>query len=154
VPSGGWVGQIAECVQASANMKASRIGKRSNCDRARRPGLRCTHVAEEPAPCGGCDRDNRTRHRREHDRLVVATAQMRQRNAVDLPFSGPDFFDLRRGATTMFEAFAAVQTGRTVVRQEDGTVEQVRFASVSHYRAVSSHRSHGVGVTRAPRGGG
>jgi putative ABC transport system permease protein len=91
---------------------------------------------------------------RAADRLVVATAQMRQRNAVDLPFSGPDFFDLRRGATTMFEAFAAVQTGRTVVRQEDGTVEQVRFASVSHYRAVSSHRSHGVGVTRAPRGGG
>ncbi len=31
----------------------------------------------------------------------------------------------------MFEDFAAVQTGRTVVRQEDGTVEQVRFASVS-----------------------
>jgi hypothetical protein len=56
---------------------------------------------------------------------------MRQRNAVDLPLSGPDFFDLRRGATTMFEDFAAVQTGRTVVRQEDGTVEQVRFASVS-----------------------
>jgi hypothetical protein len=47
------------------------------------------------------------------DRLVVATAEMRQRNAADLPFSGPDFFDLRRGATTMFEDFAAVQTGRT-----------------------------------------
>ena len=31
----------------------------------------------------------------------------------------------------MFEDFAAVQTGRTVVRQEDGTVDQVRFASVS-----------------------
>ena len=68
---------------------------------------------------------------RAADRLVVATAEMRQRNAVDLPFSGPDFFDLRRGATTMFEDFAAVQTGRTVVRQEDGSTEQVRFASVS-----------------------
>ena len=68
---------------------------------------------------------------RTADRLVVATAEMRQRNAINLPFSGPDFFDLRRGATAMFEDFAAVQTGRTVVRQEDGTVEQVRFASVS-----------------------
>ncbi len=68
---------------------------------------------------------------RAADRLVVATAQMRQRNAVDLPFSGADFLDLRRGATAMFEDFAAVQTGRTVVRQENGTVEQIRFASVS-----------------------
>ena len=31
----------------------------------------------------------------------------------------------------MFEDFAAVQTGRTLLRQKDGTVEQVRFASVS-----------------------
>jgi predicted permease len=65
------------------------------------------------------------------DRLVVATAEMRHRNTVDLPLSAPDYFDLRRGAATMFEDFAAVQTGRTVVRHDDGTVEQVRFASVS-----------------------
>lgn len=65
------------------------------------------------------------------DRLVVATAELRQRNAVDLPFSGQDYLDLRSGARTMFEDFAAVQTGRTVVRHQDGTVEQVRFASVS-----------------------
>lgn len=38
---------------------------------------------------------------RAADRLVVATAEMRQRNAVGLAFSGADFLDLRRGATAM-----------------------------------------------------
>ena len=38
---------------------------------------------------------------RAADRLVVATAEMRKRNAVGLPFPGADFLDLRRGATAM-----------------------------------------------------
>ncbi len=38
---------------------------------------------------------------------------MRQRNAVDLPFSGPDFFDLHRGANFLTLVGGAVVIGRT-----------------------------------------
>lgn len=65
------------------------------------------------------------------DSLVVVSAEMRRRNAASLPLSGPDFLDLRRGATRMFEDFAAVQTGHRLLRRADGTLEQIRFASVS-----------------------
>lgn len=65
------------------------------------------------------------------DRLVVASGELRKRNAVDLPLSGPDFLDLRRAATTTFHDFAAVQTGRRLLARADGTPEQVRVASVS-----------------------
>lgn len=68
---------------------------------------------------------------KDPERLVVVSAEMRRRNVADLPLSGPDFLDLRDGATTMFEDFAAVQTGRRLLRRADGTLEQVRFASVS-----------------------
>ncbi len=64
-------------------------------------------------------------------RLVLALADMRRRNVRDLPFSVADFLDLRNGAKTMFEDFAAIDTFRAIVPREDGTPEQVRFAEVT-----------------------
>ncbi len=65
------------------------------------------------------------------DRLILACGEMRKRNVADLPLSDTDFLDLRNGAKAMFEGFAAVQTGRALFPQSDGTLEQVRFASVT-----------------------
>jgi predicted permease len=65
------------------------------------------------------------------ERLVVVSGEMRRRSAADLPLSGPDFADVRTGATRTFEGFAAVQTGRTLIPQANGKLEHVRFASVS-----------------------
>jgi hypothetical protein len=65
------------------------------------------------------------------DRLVVACSDLRQRNVKDFPLSDADFLDLRNGAKSTFEDFAAVNTGRGPVPQADGTPEQVRFARVS-----------------------
>jgi len=65
------------------------------------------------------------------ERLVVVNGEMRRRSAAELPLSGPDFLDVRTGATRTFAGFAAVQTGRTLIPRGNGTLEQVRFASVS-----------------------
>src|SRR5260370_16194300 len=65
------------------------------------------------------------------DRLVLACSDMRRRNVKDFPFSNADFLDLRNGARSTFEDFAAVNTGRGPVPQADGTPEDVRFAGVS-----------------------
>ena len=65
------------------------------------------------------------------DRLVLACSDLRQRNVKDFPLSDADFLDLRNGAKSAFEDFAAVNTGRGPVPQADGTPEQVRFAGVS-----------------------
>src|SRR5260221_5665126 len=63
--------------------------------------------------------------------MVLACSDLRQRNVKDLPLSNADFLDLRNGAKSAFEDFAAVNTGRGPVPQADGTPEQVRFAGVS-----------------------
>jgi predicted permease len=68
---------------------------------------------------------------KDPDRLVLASSDMRRRNVKDFPLSDADFLDLRNGAKSMFDDFAAVSTGRGPVPQADGTPEQVRFASVS-----------------------
>ncbi len=65
------------------------------------------------------------------DRLVLAGAEMRKRNVTDWPFSNTDVFDLRNGAKMTFEDIAAVNTGRTIIPREDGTLEQIRIASVT-----------------------
>ncbi len=65
------------------------------------------------------------------DRLVLACSDLRQRNVKDFPLSNADFLDLRNGAKSAFEDFAAVNTGRGPVPQADGTPEEVRFAGVS-----------------------
>ena len=46
------------------------------------------------------------------ERLVLACADMRQRNVRDLPMSTPDFLDLRTGTHGAFEDFTAVFTER------------------------------------------
>ena len=68
---------------------------------------------------------------KDPDRLVLACADLRTRNVRDFPFANADFFDLRSGAKTMFEDFAAIRTGRPIFPREDGTPEQVRGAFVT-----------------------
>ncbi len=65
------------------------------------------------------------------DRLVLACSDMRRRNVRDFPFSDADFLDLRNGARSSFEDFGAITSGRGPLPRADGTLEQVRFASVS-----------------------
>ena len=50
---------------------------------------------------------------RAADRPVVATAEMRQRNAIDLPLSGPDFFDHRTAVRTVVSNPGAASEGRS-----------------------------------------
>ena len=68
---------------------------------------------------------------RNPDRLVVAYGDMRRRSAADLPFSSPDFMDMRNGAKTMFEGFAGVRTSKMLLERTDGGIEQVRAAAVT-----------------------
>jgi|SRR5579871_862924 len=70
---------------------------------------------------------------REPDRLVLALRDMPQRNVRDFPFSNADFFDLREGTKGMFAGLAAVDVtpGRAVLRKEDGSPDQIRYATVT-----------------------
>lgn len=65
------------------------------------------------------------------DRLVLACSDLRRRNVKDFPLSDADFLDLSNGAKSAFDEFGAVNTGRGLVNQADGTPEQVRFAGVT-----------------------
>ena len=67
---------------------------------------------------------------RDAGRLTLIESDMRHRNVVDFPFSGPDFDDMRH-STTQFQEIAGVLTGRAVVRDESGEPEQVRRATVT-----------------------
>src|ERR1700738_4630665 len=49
---------------------------------------------------------------RDPHRLVLACDDMRKRDVKDFPFSNADFFDLRHGATSRFEDFAAANSAR------------------------------------------
>src|SRR5580658_7074249 len=64
-------------------------------------------------------------------RLVFAISGMRKRAVKDFPFSNADFIDLRNGARAMFEDLGAVNSGRAIVPREDGSPEQIRWASVT-----------------------
>src|SRR5215472_15445481 len=66
-------------------------------------------------------------------RLVTALRDMPQRNVRDFPFSNADFFDLQAGTKSMFEDLAAIDVtpGRVVLKKEDGTLEQVRYAAAT-----------------------
>jgi predicted permease len=68
---------------------------------------------------------------KDPDRLVLTCSDMRKRNVKDFPLSNADFLDLRNGARSNFEDFAAVNTFRATLRGIDGTPEQVRMAVVS-----------------------
>lgn len=67
------------------------------------------------------------------DRLVLALRDMPQREVSDFPFSNADFFDLRDGMKASLADVAAIDVtpGRAVLQKEDGTPEQVTYASVS-----------------------
>ncbi|HEY6403279.1 MAG TPA: ABC transporter permease, partial [Blastocatellia bacterium] len=65
------------------------------------------------------------------DRLVLGSAELRQRNVNDWPLSDVDFIDLRNGAKTAFEDIAAINTWRRVIPREDGSPEQARVANVT-----------------------
>jgi len=64
-------------------------------------------------------------------RLVLACSDMRRRNVKDFPLSNADYLDLRNGAKSAFEDFAAVVTFRGILQRSDGAPEQVRDALVS-----------------------
>ncbi len=68
---------------------------------------------------------------KDPDHLVLACSDMRRRNVKDFPLSNADFLDLRNGARSNFEDFAAVNTFRGTVPGVDGTLEQIRMAAVS-----------------------
>jgi putative ABC transport system permease protein len=68
---------------------------------------------------------------KDPDRLVIASADLRQRHVRDTPYSNADFIDLRDGTTSAFEDIAGVFTFRNVIPQEDGTPEQIRGAIVT-----------------------
>ena len=65
------------------------------------------------------------------DRLVFAISDMRRRSVKDFPVSDAEFIDIRNGTTDAFEDIAGVTTGRNTVPQQDGTLEQTRFAVVT-----------------------
>jgi putative ABC transport system permease protein len=65
------------------------------------------------------------------DDLVLACSDMRRRNVKDFPISNADFLDLRNGARSNFEDFAAVNTFPGFLPGVDGTPERVRMATVS-----------------------
>ena len=66
---------------------------------------------------------------KDPDRLVLAWEERGKRR--DFPFYDADFFDLRNRATSGFEDFAAVNGYLGILPREDGTPDQVRFASVT-----------------------
>src|SRR5437899_1767846 len=68
---------------------------------------------------------------KDPERLVLACSDMRRRNVQDFPFSAADFMDLRNGAKSVFEDFAALTTGRAIFPRADGAPEQSRVASVT-----------------------
>src|SRR6476646_644042 len=68
---------------------------------------------------------------KDPDRLVLACSDLQKRNVKDFPLSNVDFLDLRNGANTNFEDFAALNTGRLTLPGLNGTPERVRIAGVS-----------------------
>ena len=96
---------------------------------------------------------------RDPDRLVLACADMRARGVRDFPFSNADFFDLRSGAKTMFEDFAAIRPSRPIFPREDGTPEQViaAFVTTNTFRLLGIRIAFGRdfeeadGIAQPPR---
>ena len=68
---------------------------------------------------------------KDPDRLVFACTDMKKRNVRDFPFSDANFIDLRDGAKSTAEGYAAVLTRPVLVTREDGTPEQIPWGIVS-----------------------
>jgi predicted permease len=64
-------------------------------------------------------------------RLLYPCADQTKRNVSDHLWSAPDYFDLRNHASDALEDVAAVNTGRFNMAHEDGTPEEVAYASVT-----------------------
>jgi putative ABC transport system permease protein len=67
---------------------------------------------------------------RDAGRLALIESDMRRRNVVDFPFSGPDFDDMRHG-NTQFEEIAGVFTDRAVVHDDTGEPAVLSTAAVT-----------------------
>jgi len=65
---------------------------------------------------------------KDPDRLVIASADLRQRHVRDTPYSNADFIDLKDGTKSAFEDFAGVFSFRNAIPREDGTPEQITMA--------------------------
>ena len=65
------------------------------------------------------------------ERVVTAYGDWRKRNLPDYPFSNADYFDLRTGTNSVFEDMGAVYTWRAAVPKQDGSMEEIRLASVT-----------------------
>jgi predicted permease len=63
--------------------------------------------------------------------LLYACSDQRKRNVYDHLWSVPDYMDLRAHAADALEDVAAISTGRFNLTHEDGTPEEVIFASVT-----------------------
>ena len=57
---------------------------------------------------------------KDPERLVLARGDLQRRNVKDFPLSNADFLDLRNGAKSNFEEFAAVSTFRATLPGLDG----------------------------------
>lgn len=79
------------------------------------------------------------------DRLVIAYGDWRKRGVNDYPISSTDFLDLRAGAAGTFEDMGVVVTGRGARQDGNGSMEQVRFASVTpnFFRLLSARIAFG-----------
>ena len=68
---------------------------------------------------------------KDPDKLVFAIHDMRRRSVKDFPMSDADFIDVRKGMPGVFEDIAAVNSGRFTAPKQDGTLERLRFATVT-----------------------
>jgi predicted permease len=76
---------------------------------------------------------------RDATRLAFIESDMRHRNVVDFPISGPDYSDLKR-ETTQFEDVAAIFTLRANVRDDFGEPELIRngAATCNFFRVLGA----------------
>ena len=65
------------------------------------------------------------------NRLVIAATDMRARHVRDFPFSNENFIDMRAGMKNAFQEVGGVLTDHMILSMDDGTLEQVRYASVT-----------------------
>src|SRR5579863_3920323 len=68
---------------------------------------------------------------KEPNPLVIAATDMRARNVRDFPFSNENFVDMRDGMKNAFQEVGGVLTDRMILSMDDGTLEQVRSATVT-----------------------
>jgi putative ABC transport system permease protein len=68
---------------------------------------------------------------RNPDRLVLAWKDYAKPHRRSLPFNNGEFFDLRDGASAVFDDMGAVFTFRVILPREDGTPERIYKAQVT-----------------------